>query len=226
MPSLTSQPECTNCICLSQRIAELEGRISVLYQIQADEQLIDSLVVATTTAGEENSTTLCPAAATPCQAEDPWHQLGAKPKAPVSSTPHQTEPWTAARGRKRRGRQRSRSPSWVLQTDNRFITLDELGDTSVVDCVHPPSSPVSLAAPRPLLSLPTSRQSLQQPLRSFITRPKPLFTPAPRVPSQPSIPTAARLFDAAPIDAQPSSTPLPEIHRMSTAFTGYFRSPT
>ena len=37
-------PGCANSQQLSQKIAELEGRVSILHQIKEDEQLIDSLL--------------------------------------------------------------------------------------------------------------------------------------------------------------------------------------
>ncbi|XP_038873908.1 chondroitin sulfate proteoglycan 4 [Salvelinus namaycush] len=41
-------PGCTTCQYLSQRVAELEGRVSVLRQIKEDEELLDSMVIQTT----------------------------------------------------------------------------------------------------------------------------------------------------------------------------------
>ena len=156
MPPLNPLSGCLNCDCLSQKITELEGRISLLHQIKEDEELIDSLVAASTnaTVGVENFTSLCPAATASSQAEDPWHQLGAKPRALVSSTPHQ--PWTAAPARKRRGRNRAHpAQPWVLPTDNMFITLDDLDDTSLAG-FPPLPPPASLTAARP--SSPVTRQ--------------------------------------------------------------------
>lgn len=96
MPPL-SQTECESCSRLSQKISELEGRISVLYQIKDDEVLLDSMLTSTQaiTTGLESS--VIKAAAATDHDEDPWPLLGAKPKGrEVScSTPRLAEPWSA-----------------------------------------------------------------------------------------------------------------------------------
>ncbi|KAI4811250.1 hypothetical protein KUCAC02_014164 [Chaenocephalus aceratus] len=40
MPPLTSLSGCGGCLCMSQKFSELEGRISMLYQIRDDEQML------------------------------------------------------------------------------------------------------------------------------------------------------------------------------------------
>lgn len=96
MPPLTSPSKCDSCPRLTQKISELEERISILYQIKDDERILDSLIaigptITTTTTGELDSTVSCVDFAA-AQAADHWTQLGANPKALVSSTPSQKEP--------------------------------------------------------------------------------------------------------------------------------------
>lgn len=119
MPPLTSQSGCESCSHLTQKISELEGRISVIYQIREDEKTIDSMV------------SFCPAPTmtVPCavsastQPGVPWNELGAKPKALANSTPL-LEPWTVAGNR--RGRRSSHAPpSQGIKPINRFEILDE-----------------------------------------------------------------------------------------------------
>uniref|UniRef100_UPI0037E7AD0B general transcription factor II-I repeat domain-containing protein 2A-like n=1 Tax=Semicossyphus pulcher TaxID=241346 RepID=UPI0037E7AD0B len=100
MPSLTSPPGCDSCLRLTQKISELEGRISILFQSKDDEQILDSLVTlgpaaTTSTAEELDSTVQCGDIAS-AHASGYRSQLGAKPKVPVSSTPSQREPWITA----------------------------------------------------------------------------------------------------------------------------------
>jgi len=44
MSSLASPSGCDSCLRLTQKVAELEGRISVLHQIRDDELILDSLL--------------------------------------------------------------------------------------------------------------------------------------------------------------------------------------
>ncbi|KAJ8346832.1 hypothetical protein SKAU_G00282330 [Synaphobranchus kaupii] len=154
MPPLTSPSECDSCLGLTQKVSELEGRISILYQIKEEERILDSLftvgpavtttgardldstdslitsgpAVTTTAAGELDSTVSCLAVAA-TQAADLWTQLGAKPKASVSSTPAHKEPWTAARRGKHGAKSLSRPhPPLALQLANKntFSILDKL----------------------------------------------------------------------------------------------------
>lgn len=119
MPPLTSQSGCESCSHLTQKISELEGRISVIYQIREGEKTIDSMV------------SFCPAPTmtVPCavsastQPGVPWNELGAKPKALANSTPL-LEPWTVAGNH--RGRRSSHAPpSQGIKPINRFEILDE-----------------------------------------------------------------------------------------------------
>lgn len=175
MPSLSSPPESPYCVCMSQKITELQGRLSLLYQIKEDEQFIDSLVTNITNvmAGVENSTGPCPANTQP---EAPWHQLGAKPKAPICSTPQQTRPWIAAPKSKHRGRHRQLScplQPQPLPTENRFITLDELDDTSLAGSppLFSPEPPAALCPPSPPSASP-ELPVVQPPSRSRVGPPK------------------------------------------------------
>lgn len=73
-----SMPPC--CVCLGKRIADLEGRISVLHQIKEEEQLLDSVVDL----GPTTNATACRKLDSTVQcdphppARSPWPQLGAK----------------------------------------------------------------------------------------------------------------------------------------------------
>lgn len=107
MASLT--PGCTTCQYLSQRVAELEGRVSVLRQIKEDEELLDSMVAQTTSKIDDVT---CPWLGTSTFGEpvkeklhsvplnEPWPRLGAKPKGLVCSTPSAPpqDAWIAVRG--------------------------------------------------------------------------------------------------------------------------------
>ncbi|KAK1901178.1 Frizzled-1 [Dissostichus eleginoides] len=121
MPPLTSPSGCGGCLRMSQKISELEGRISMLYQIRDDEQILDSLVTigpaATTTACELDDTVPWMDVAA---RSDHWSQLGAKP------TPSQREPWTDVRRGKHRGKLICRpTPPRALQLTNGYSILGE-----------------------------------------------------------------------------------------------------
>ncbi|KAF3856900.1 hypothetical protein F7725_017623, partial [Dissostichus mawsoni] len=121
MPPLTSPSGCGGCLRMSQKISELEGRISMLYQIRDDEQILDSLVTigpaATTTACELDDTVPWMDVAA---RSDHWSQLGAKP------TPSQREPWTDVRRGKQRGKLICRpTPPRALQLTNGYSILGE-----------------------------------------------------------------------------------------------------
>uniref|UniRef100_A0A3B5B1B8 SGNH hydrolase-type esterase domain-containing protein n=1 Tax=Stegastes partitus TaxID=144197 RepID=A0A3B5B1B8_9TELE len=112
MPPLTSPSRCTSCLHLSQKISELEWRISTLYQIRDEERSMDSLVtvgpaVGTAAPAELDSTVPCPDSTAPAAVH--WAALGAKPKARACSTPGQEEPWILALKVTQTGRS-SRSP--------------------------------------------------------------------------------------------------------------------
>lgn len=121
---------CSSCLTLSQKIAELEGRITILHQIKEDENLLDSLVAATPSASKSKAPvgleTTVPWFGSPTgSAEgDPWEMLGAKPKTLACSTPHTQEPWSFVLAGKRKGRRTSRPPQVVgLQLSNKFQPL-------------------------------------------------------------------------------------------------------
>lgn len=137
MAPLTLPSGCESCTCLSKRIAELEKRISTLYQIQDGERFLDTIIFgpaqATNTSGELEATapyrppadapppaplTAAAAAAAPATApractptaaapDDLRLQPGARPKALATSTPSHAEPWTTVARRQKTG---SRSP--------------------------------------------------------------------------------------------------------------------
>lgn len=132
MPPLTSSPGCMDCFCLRQKVAELEQRISTLYRIREGEQLIESLVSVdppvSIAAGKDSTLPLPCSDPAHSQAGVFWSKLGARPKAPVNSTPLQTESWTTVRQSKgpRNGKSfYSILPSRDIQLDNRFNVLDE-----------------------------------------------------------------------------------------------------
>lgn len=86
MPPLTSPPGCNSCLHLSQRIAELEGRVSTVHQSCEDEHHTDSIVALATSRLAENYITLPWLGTTtigepeivkapPVPLEDPWPSL-------------------------------------------------------------------------------------------------------------------------------------------------------
>ena len=81
MPPLSSPAGCDGCARLSQKISELEGRISVLYQIKDDEDLLDSLLATTQAISTRLDGSLPRTAATAVHDKDHWPRLGANPKA-------------------------------------------------------------------------------------------------------------------------------------------------
>lgn len=150
MRPLTSPPGCDSCLRLTQKISELEGRISILYQIQDEERLLDSLVtfgpaVTTTTARDLDLTTPClDAAATTATLTNHWAQLGAKPKVRSlnSSTPCQSEPWNLA-SRGKHGGKLLQCPEYppALQLLNKFSILDGKDFPPLPDRCSTTSSP-------------------------------------------------------------------------------------
>ncbi len=132
MPPLTTvSSDCESCSRLSLKVKELEGRISTLYQIQEDERLLDTLVLvgpaaAAVAMAELDSTVPCAGAVSPTRPADPWTLLGARPKAPVSSTPNPQEQWTRVCHPKRHKKSFSQSPPLQdIQLSNRFDVLNE-----------------------------------------------------------------------------------------------------
>ncbi|KAI9543576.1 hypothetical protein NQZ68_008623 [Dissostichus eleginoides] len=198
MPPLISTAGCNGCLRLSQKISELEGRISVLHHIRDDEEMLDSLITmgpagtttasldslitmgptATTTASLDSLITMGPTATTTASLDslitmgptatrtageldstvpwmsvaarsDHWTVLGAKPKAPVSSTPSQKEPWMDARRGKHSGKLTCRpTPPQALQLTNQFSILDE-EDFPPLAGLRPPSTSLRSGAPMP-----------------------------------------------------------------------------
>ncbi|KAJ8356584.1 hypothetical protein SKAU_G00193780 [Synaphobranchus kaupii] len=102
MSSLTSPPDCSGCLRLSQKIAELESRVSNLYQIKRDEQLLDSLAEEASRIPVNNNTlpgsgpppaaVLEPPLISSIPENDHWPVLGAKPKR-ICSTPTPSSSW-------------------------------------------------------------------------------------------------------------------------------------
>lgn len=94
MTPLTSSSACTSCACLADYILELEGRISMLYRIHEAEKFTNKNHLwpnSNTSPTQEPSMVPCPAASHLVTVPDdnPWAQLGANQKAPVSPTPHE-----------------------------------------------------------------------------------------------------------------------------------------
>ncbi|XP_076839228.1 uncharacterized protein LOC143484417 [Brachyhypopomus gauderio] len=120
---------CSECIKLSQRVAELQERIHTLHSIREEEEYLDS-ILATQTAdktvpvtGKERDVSLH------CR----WDVLGAKPKLILASTPNPVnnnndKGWTLVRGKERSrnqyssgGKQQSSEQNILL--DNRYEAL-------------------------------------------------------------------------------------------------------
>ena len=124
MAPLTSPARhgCLSCVRVADKISELEKRISSLYQIQAAENLMDTIIFgpAQPVSQMSESITRSPAvseigaasldepadiarhsaadAPPPAAApDDTWARLRAKPKAAVSSTPAHPEHWVRKR---------------------------------------------------------------------------------------------------------------------------------
>ncbi|KAJ8364979.1 hypothetical protein SKAU_G00138100 [Synaphobranchus kaupii] len=158
MPPLTSPPGCDACRRLTHKIAELEGRISVLHQIKDDELLLDSLIAAgpgtvarNVTGGEfdatvpwnrPNSIAVYPDAA-PVQSDNRWTLQGARPKAAASSTPSRVETWSVV-GRGKHGGKRSvyLPPPQDVLLENKFDILGEQDFPSLAGQSQPSLPPV------------------------------------------------------------------------------------
>ncbi|CAI5669504.1 unnamed protein product [Oreochromis niloticus] len=176
MAPLTSTSSCESCINLSQKMIELEQRISTLYQIQGAERELDTILLGkaqtTATSAELADTVHHPAAVSQdpansqprlstCVAgvsatdENCWFQLRARPKALVSSTSLQPAPWTVVetRGGCRGARRIHLShphPSGVVVLENKFSVLDPVDFPLLA--ASPRHSTVSLrSAPSPPL---------------------------------------------------------------------------
>ncbi|CAI5657013.1 unnamed protein product [Oreochromis niloticus] len=203
MAPLTSTSSCESCITLSQKVIELEQRISTLYQIQGAERELDTILLGkaqtTATSAELADTVHHPAVVSQdpansqprlstCVAgvsatdENCWFQLGARPKALVSSTPLQPAPWTVVETRGGcRGARRIRlshpHPSGAVVLENKFSVLDPVDFPPLAASPRHPPVPLR-SAPSPPLR-PRSRGG--QPDAVVQTRRGELcFTPAPR----------------------------------------------
>ncbi|KAL7371865.1 hypothetical protein ABVT39_006244 [Epinephelus coioides] len=98
MAPLTS-PSCVTCTRLAEKVTELEGRISTLYQIRDAELLMDTIVFSSaqpesTCAGVSGTSV----AASPPQSESsaPAHSPASATKATVAASPPQPEATAAA----------------------------------------------------------------------------------------------------------------------------------
>lgn len=182
MLSLTSPPDCSGCFRLSQKIAELEGRISNLYQIQEDERLLDSLATEASCIPDNN--TMLPWLDRPQTAvpeplivssipeEDSWPRLGAKPKR-ICSTPAPSNPWITVRGNKKRGKNSFRNvipspgPIQSIQLGNSFEVLGKLEQHLEQHLSTPPfSTAVSKSKRHAPLLRPGSMQFTPRPTQS------------------------------------------------------------
>ncbi|XP_017574663.1 uncharacterized protein LOC108440347 [Pygocentrus nattereri] len=143
MAPLSSPAGCSSCLWLSQKVAELEGRISVLHQIKDDEDLLDSMMATSQAISAGLDGSLPQAAASAAGDEEHWPRLGAKPKAMkvYCSTLSQAEPWSVAGGRSQDGRRSARHPTIrKICVNNRFSVLEELDDAT-------PTTPIRVSSP-------------------------------------------------------------------------------
>lgn len=89
MAPLTPPSGCVSCTCLIEKIAELEGRMSTLYQIREAELLIDTITYGPPQTGStcapasdaSSSGPVAAAAAPPLDTicDDSWIRQGTKP---------------------------------------------------------------------------------------------------------------------------------------------------
>lgn len=136
MPPLSCSPGCDSCLLFSQKIVELEARISTLHQIKASEEFLDSIIIGssphTYTVGCLDSTVPCNTLTPPrtnttsVPVVSPRLLPRTQPALLTSSTPHQPEPWRVSKHQSRRSGQRS-APAQPLQLENRYsiLTNDE-----------------------------------------------------------------------------------------------------
>ena len=111
-----------------------------------------------------------PTAAPPPPMHDvSWTKLGARPKAPVSSTPSRQEHWSQVRHRTGKTKPPPQAPVFDLQLENRYNILD-LDD-------FPPLPPGSQPAPPPPSCPPAGPERT---LTGSRRRGLPCFTPAPQ----------------------------------------------
>ncbi|KAK7903992.1 hypothetical protein WMY93_016599 [Mugilogobius chulae] len=141
MDSLTGgTSSCESCVGLSQRVADLEHQISTLFVKIQEERDVDLILGKTLTSANSAQladTAQCSAvnashSASPDPAGAPrpgtndhkWIQQGARPKAPISSTPVKPNPWITVGPRKQRGKRASCSNSTIDITLGKFNILD------------------------------------------------------------------------------------------------------
>ncbi|KAJ3590571.1 hypothetical protein NHX12_008521 [Muraenolepis orangiensis] len=128
MPLLTSPPGCDSCLRLTQKVSELEGRISILCRIREDEKTLDSILsfcpVPEIGVEREMDPTVPCVVPAPTQSRNPWDERGAKPRALANSTPL-PEPWIEPGNRRGRRSSRVPLPSRHIKLTNRFAVLDE-----------------------------------------------------------------------------------------------------
>lgn len=150
MAPLTSPSSCLSCARLAEKIIELEGRISAIYQIQEAEKLLDTIIfgpaqAASTGTRATGATPPCPAAAATsppepavaalgssadvppplASSDDSWTRLGAKPKVPISSTPSHVISESRGECNRRGGRAGHAPSNFSIQLENKFNILDE-----------------------------------------------------------------------------------------------------
>lgn len=172
MSSLTCSPlaGCDGCYRLSQKVLELEQRISTLHRIQEHERDLD--IILGKTLAEANSAHLADTVAfqpdhtdqgspyrppnvtvtnpqpAPSADENGWLLQGAKPKLPVSSTPaHQ---WSTVPYR-RRSRGEERVSGLNLPLGNKFSVLDTDFPPLSSNC-RPADPPLHLSRQEPMSS--------------------------------------------------------------------------
>lgn len=184
MPLLTSPTRCTSCLQRTQRIAELEGRISTLHQIKEDEHLLDSLAASASGFAETDSTLpwnrpnegrepALPTAAA-ASADDPWPKLGGPSLSPAQLPSSQSHgPGSAdVNG----GTYPSRPISPVgLHLENRYQVLERQKlPKSISRQCSSPSLPGPSAAASPPLLLPQSAATLPAPPAPTLPEPRPV----------------------------------------------------
>ncbi len=199
MAPLTSTHGCDSCLRLTQKVSDLEGRISTLYQLRDEERLIDTLVTVgapktNSYTGMMDTTVPCADVATsqpaettvPCtdvatsQPADHWSKMGAKPKFLASSTPSQDSRWTTASRGKHGGKLHHHSPpAQHLRLSNKFSILNEQDFPPLIDHhVSPPSvNPSSHLSPAPFMALPGGQRPPASCAGSIQFTPHPSYPP-------------------------------------------------
>ncbi|KAJ0059262.1 hypothetical protein NL108_011657 [Boleophthalmus pectinirostris] len=139
MHPLTFISSCDSCHVLSQRIVELEQRISVFEsRLESDQNIVLGKTRATANSAQLADTEHYSGDAPEHQPSPPdpgvptgtgdhyWLQRGARPKAPMSSTPVRSDPWTVLpRNRSgHRGKRANRQSCSSTSLANKFNVLD------------------------------------------------------------------------------------------------------